>query len=327
MSRRQFILQLLSGPAALAVQSAHAEPGFPNKPLWIVVPWPAGAPTDAATRAIADGLTRELGQVCNVDNRAGASGSIGSALVAKSRADGYTLLSATADTHSINPHVRSDLQYDAVDGFTPLVAFGTVNWIWAARTDLPVNNIKDLIALARQRPGEITYGSWGIGSTAHIAGALLERGAGISLNHVPFQGGAPAYTAIQGGHVDLVPFGNKAQVQELRAAGKVKILGYTAPQRSTDLLQEVPTLAEQGVVGAECGSWYAIMAPKGIPEDVRTRLMAALLKVLNMPETTRRIVGAGIDPVNLSGSALTEFLRREYQRYGAVVRQKGIKLS
>lgn len=326
MSRRQFILKLLAAPAALGMPSLHAQGAFPSKPLWIIVPWPAGASTDVATRAVAEALTRELGQTVSVDNKAGAAGTIGSTFVAKAKADGYTLLTATADTHSITPQVRTDLQYDAMDSFVPLAVFGTVNWVWMARSDFPANNIKELVALARQKPGTITYGTWGIGSTAHVAGAMLENATGMVLNHVPFQGGAPASAALQGGHVDLYPNG-KQQALDLLKAGKVKVLGYAHSHRSTDLLTDLPTLAEQGFPGAESGSWYGVMAPKGIPEDVRARLSGALNKVLGSPETINRIVAAGLDPVNLQGAALNDFLRKEYQRYGAVVRQKGIKLT
>ena len=294
--------------------------------MWIVVPWPAGSPFDAATRAVADALGRELGQPCNVDNRPGASGAIGSTYVAKARPDGYTLVAASADTHSINPQVRSDLSYDAINGFTPLVVFGTISWMWMARSDFPANNIKELVALARQKPRLINYGTWGIGSTAHIAGALLESATGIEINHVPFQGGAPALSALLGGHINLMPY-PPVQAADLRAAGKVKILGSTAKQRATGALSEVPTLAEQGIVGAESGSWYGIMAPKGLPDAVRAQLTQALLKVLGSADTLPRIRGAGIEPVVIHGPALAEFLRSEYQPYGSVIRQKQIKLS
>lgn len=268
MSRRTFLLRMAAIPAALAAPTLHAQGTSPGKPTWIVVPWPAGAATDVATRAVADGLSRELGQPFQVDNKPGASGAIGSAYVAKARADGHTLVTATADTHSINPQVRADLPY-AVGDFAPLIVFGTINWAWMARADLPANNMKEFVALAKQKPGQFTYGSWGVGSTAHVAAALLESAAGIQLNHIPYQGAAPAITGLQGGHVDLVPYA-KLQASDLRAAGKVKILGLSASKRATDLLTDVPTLAEQGISGAESGSWYGIMAPKGMPDDVRT---------------------------------------------------------
>lgn len=326
MIRREFIFKTLSLPALSVASSTFAQSGFPAKPITLIVPWPAGASTDIASRALAEILGRELGQSVVVDNKPGASGAIGSTLASKARADGYTLLTTTADTHSINPQVRSDLQYDAVNGFVPLVGFGTVNWVWMARADFPAQNIKELVAYARQNPGKVSYGTWGVGSTAHIAGALLENAAGIQLNHVPFQGGAPAAAALQGGHLDILPY-LKPPAADMRMAGKAKILGYAAQQRSPNLLSDVPTLMEQGVAGAESGTWYGIMAPKGIPEDVRTRLTTALVKVLGKPDTASRILAAGIDPMNLSGTALNDFIRNEYQRYGAIVRQRNIRVD
>jgi len=326
MCRRQFLVRMAALPAVLAAPSLRAQGVATGKPTWIIVPWPAGAGTDVATRAVADALARELGQPVQVDNKPGASGAIGSAYVARARADGLTLVTATADTHSINPQVRTDLPYDATGDFVPLVVFGVLNWAWVARADLPVNNMKEFVALAKQKPGQFTYGSWGVGSTAHVAAALLESAAGIQLHHIPYLGAAPALTDLQGGHVDLMPNANQ-QAADLRAAGKVKILGISAAQRATGLLNDVPTLAEQGIAGAECGSWYGIMAPKGVPEDVRSRLAAALVKVVSLPEVAARIRAAGVDPVAIHGSALKDFLRSEYERYGAVVRARQIKVG
>lgn len=327
--RRRHLLKLSAAatllPTAYA-DSAWAEGAFPNRPLVIVCPWPAGGGTDVATRAIADALSKELGQAVQVENRTGASGAIGLGYVARSPADGYLLATATADTHSINPQLRPDLPYDAANGFIPLAIYGTTSWAWMARSDFPVSNVQDLVRLAKQKPGQISYASWGIGSTAHLAGALLESAAGMELNHVPFAGSAPALTAIQGGHVDLMPVG-RASANDLRKAGKVKVIGISAPVRSATLLTDVPTLAEQGLVGAEAGSWYGISVRRGIPEPVRERLQQALVKVLALPETVARITTIGMDPVSLHGDAAERFLRAEYERYGAVIRKKKIQAA
>ncbi len=327
MSRRRFLKFSLAASIGSAVPlgKALAQGSFPNRPLVIVVPWPAGGGTDITTRAIAEALSKELGQPVQVENRAGASGAIGLAHASKVPADGYTLAVATADTHSINPHLRTDLPYDAINGFIPLVVYGTSYWAWMARQDFPANNMKELAALAKAKPGQITYASWGIGSTAHIAGALLESAAGLQLNHVPFPGSAPASTAIQGGHVDLMP-SNRMNAESMRKAGKVKIFATSSPTRFTGVASDVPTLAEQGVTGGEAGSWYGITVRRDVPEPIVRRLREALVTVVGLPHVAAKIAGP-MDPVNLHGPALDEFLRNQYERYGAVIRQKQIKVA
>ena len=328
MRRRQLLMSGLAATLALPTihKKAWAQNTFPSRPLTVIVPWPAGAGTDVTTRAVAETLSRELGQPVAVENRAGANGAIGLAHAARVAPDGYTLATATADTHSISPHLRADLPYDAVDGFIPLAVYATTHWAWMARPDFPANNIKELIALAKQKPGQITYASWGIGSTAHIAGALLERATSIELSHVPFPGAAPATTALQGGHVDLLPISRKP-AENLRKAGKVKIIATSAPARSTTVLPDVATVGEQGYPDAQAGSWYGISVRSGIPEDARARLQEALIKVLGSPEIAARINAAGMDPVRLHGEELKKFMRSEYERYGNVIREKGIKAS
>lgn len=329
MSRRQFLKTSLIAPLvpALSLERAFAQaPGYPNRPLFVVVPWPAGGGTDVTTRAVAEALSHELGQPVQVENKAGANGAIGLSQVARGAADGYTLATATADTHSINPHLRSDLPYDAVGGFTPLIVYATTYWAWMARPDFPANNMTELMALAKQKPGSITYASWGIGSTAHIAGALLESAGGVQFNHIPFAGSAPASTAIQGGHVDLLPL-SRASAEKLRKAGKVKVLATSAPTRSSTMLPDVPTLAQQGLAGAEAGSWYGISIRSGTPEPIRQRLAEALGKVVRSPDVMAKINAVGMDPTSLQGAELDDFLRAQYERYGAVIRQKQIKVA
>lgn len=326
MHRRRILASslALSLAPAVSLTSAWAQAPFPVRPLVIVVPWPAGGATDVTTRAVADALTRELGHAVQVENRPGANGAIGLAHAARVEADGYTLATATADTHSINPHLRSDLPYDALDGLTPLVIYGTTYWAWMARPDFPANNLAELVALARQKPGTVSFASWGQGSTAHLAGALLESATGIQLNHVPFPGSAPASTALQGSHVDLLPIG-RAVAENLRNAGRVKVLAVSAPTRSRDVLADVPTLVELGHAAATAGSWYGISVRGGIAAAPRTRLQEALVKVLGRPEVVAKIVAAGMEPVRMYGEALARFTRAEYERYGGVIRARQIK--
>jgi len=323
---RRPVLHLLGATLVATMASLAAAQGFPSRPITIVVPWPPGAATDAATRIIADAMGRDLGQPVVVENRAGASGAVGSAFVASGPKDGYRLVTATADTHSINPQVRKALPYDAVKDFEPIALFATLSIVWVSRPDQPHKNMAELLGSAKQRSTPWSYGTWGIGSTAHLAGALLETASGINLNHVPFQGAAPALTALGGGHVDLMP-SSRTSAASLRAAGKIRVLGVAGDRRATGELADVQTLAEQGIKGAEAGSWYGLMAPKGIPEDVRARLVASATKALASAEVRDKIAGTGLDPVTLTGQEFQDYLHRQWDSLGRVIRSKQISLN
>lgn len=325
MNRRQR-LRLLALAASFLIAPLAAAQGYPNRPITIVVPWPPGAATDTTTRIIAEALGRELGQPVTVENRPGANGAIGSTQVATGPKDGYRLITATADTHSINPQVRKGLGYDAVRDFEPIALYATLSMVWIGRPDLPHANIAEAMAAARQRPAQMTYGSWGLGSTAHLAGALLETAAGVDLNHVPFQGASPAVSALGGGHIDLMP-SSATSAAAMRASGKIKVLGTASSRRATGPLADVPTLEEQGIRGAESGSWYGLMAPRGIPDDVRQKLLAAVTRVLTTPEIRDRISGTGLDYSFAAGPDFQDFLRRQYENYGRVIRTRQISLS
>ena len=320
------ILKTVAATVAALMTSMAAAQGYPSRPITIVVPWPPGAATDAATRIIADAMGRDLGQPVVVENRPGASGAVGSAYVASGPKDGYRLITATADTHSINPQVRKGLPYDATKDFEPIALFATLSIVWVSRPDQPHKTMAELLAGARQRSVPWSYGTWGIGSTAHLAGALLETSSGIDLNHVPFQGAAPALTALGGGHVDLMP-SSRTSAAGLRTAGKVRVLGVAGDKRAAGELADVPTLAEQGIQGAEAGSWYGLMAPKGVPEDVRARLVASVTKALSSAEVRDKIAGTGLDPVTLTGQEFRDYLGRQWDTVGRVIRSKQISLN
>lgn len=325
LNRRTVSRLLLAAAASVMAPLAIAQ-GFPSRPITIVVPWPPGAATDAATRIIAEAMAKDLGQPVNVENRAGASGALGSASVSSGPKDGYRLLTATADTHSINPQVRKNLPYDAAKDFEPIALFATLSMVWVARTDLPYRSMAELVAGAKSRATPLNYGSWGIGSTAHLAGALLEMASGVNMNHVPFQGASPAVTALGGGHIDLMP-SSRTSAASMRAAGKIKVLGLASLRRAGGDLADVATLDEQGIKGAESGSWYGLVAPKGIPDEVRARLTTTVAKVLAMPEVKDKIAATGLDPVTLTGAEFQDFLRQQWDATGRVIRSKQISLN
>jgi tripartite-type tricarboxylate transporter receptor subunit TctC len=212
-------------------------------------------------------------------------------------------VTATADTHSINPQTRKGLAYDAIRDFEPLALFATLSMMWVARPDLPYRSMAEV-----------------------LAGALLETATGMNLNHVPFQGAAPAVAALTGTHIDLRP-SSRVSAASLRASGKTKVLGLASTRRAAGELSDVPTLEEQGIKGAEAGSWYGLMAPKGIPDDVRQKLVSGIGKVLATPAIRDRIAATGSDPVPLTAAEFQDFLKVQYETLGKVIRSKQITLT
>ena len=317
-------VRLVAAAAALLATGALAQ--YPDKPIKVVVAWPPGSPTDSVARIVSERLAQRLGQPVTVENRPGANGTIGTTYVAKAAPDGYTLVFATADTHSINPHVYKTLQYDAMKGFEPISLVGIVNFLLISRPNFEQSDLQSLVAAAKQQPGKISYGTWGTGSTAHVAFALLEQSAGIQMLHVPFQGSAPAMNAILGSQVDVMVTGAPLTADTNRKAGKIKVLGVSAPQRVA-ALPDVRTYSEQGVADAQAGSWYGLLAPAGIPAAVRDRLANETVALLKVPETAKRIEGFGWTVVGNTPAEFSAFLRAELDRYGKVIKTRGITLD
>lgn len=319
------IVKVLLAAAWLAL-AAGAQAQYPDKPIKVVVAWPPGSPTDSVARIVSERLAQRLGHPVTVDNRPGANGTIGTTYVAKAAPDGYTLVFGTADTHSINPHVYKSLQYDAIRGFEPISLVGVVNFLLVSRPNFEQSDLQSLVAAAKQHPGKISYATWGTGSTAHVAFALLEQAAGIQLLHVPFQGSAPAMNAIMGSQVDVMVTGAPLTADTNRKAGKIKVLGVSAPQRVA-ALPDVRTYAEQGVTDAQAGSWYGLLAPAGIPVAVRDRLANETIAILKVPETAKRVEGFGWTVVGNAPAEFSAFLRAELDRYGKVIKSRGITLD
>ena len=300
---------------------------YPEKPLRVIVAWPPGATTDSAARLVSEQLAKRLGQPVTVENRAGANGIIGTQLAAKAAPDGYTLLMATADTHSINPHVYRSLPYDAQKGFEPITLVGTVWFALLARPDLQVASVADLVAAAKREPNRVTYGTWGIGSTAHVAVALFETATGIDLLHVPFQGAAPASSAFLGGQVNMI-VSSPTNAAAMQKDGRARALAYGGSQRAARWIPDVPTFAELGLKGAEGGSWYGIVAPAGVPAAVRERLSREISAILAKDtEVHQKISAFGWEVGGGTPAEFAEFMRAEYERFGRVVRSRGIRLE
>lgn len=257
-----------------------------------------------------------------VENKAGASGTIGSLAVANSPADGYTLQMATADSHSIAPHVRK-LPYDGLKSFTPITLVARNAFVLVARPTLEFKDLDRFVAAAKQSPEKYSYGTWGVGSSAHIAVALLENAAGIKLLHVPFQGAAPAITALMGGQIDLLVLGPETASRN-RSAGKMNVLAVASAERVTPWLPDVKTFAEYGFNGADSGSWFGIVAPAGLPSAIQTQLSSELVAILKMPDVVQRLEAMGWKVDAGSPSELETFMQAQYERFGKIVRDRAI---
>ncbi len=320
---RGFVFAVQATVLSFAAGSAVAS--YPDRPLKMVAPWPPGSTTDGSARIIAEELSKRLKQRVIVENRPGANGTIGSTYVARAPADGYTLLMANGDTHSISPHIYKSLQYDAIKNFDPIALVATASFVLISRPTLPENTLQELIAAAKRNPKKMTYGTWGVGSAGHVAFALLESAMGIQLVHVPFQGAAPALFALMGGHVDLM-IGSPLAAYTNLPAGKVKVLGVAASQRALPWLPDTKTFAEQGVMGADSGSWYGVVGPASMPPEIRKRLSTEVASALRDPAVAKQIaafgwqVAAGANPEEFGA-----FLKREFDRFGAIVKAKGIE--
>jgi tripartite-type tricarboxylate transporter receptor subunit TctC len=305
----------------LLAQQAFAQP-FPVKPVRIIVPFPPGGGTDVVARTVAPKLQELLGQTVVVENRAGAGGNIGTEFVAKSPADGYTLLVASAAT-AINNTLAKNPGWELTKDFAPVVLLVLNQSLLAAHPSLQVSSVRELIALAKAKPGQVTFASYGNGSSAHLIGELFKMMTGVDLLHIPYKGAAPAVNDLLGGQVNIL-FADVAAILPHVKAGKVKALGIGSARRFSGL-PEVPTIAEAGVPGFEGGGFLGLVAPAGTPRDVINALNAAALKSLAMPEINERLNALASPPVGESPEYFGKFLRGEIDKWARVIRAGNIK--
>ena len=307
-------------PAAPAVSQS-----FPVKPLRIVVPFSAGGPTDITARFIAPRMTELLGQPIVIDNRAGATGIIGAELVAKAQPDGYTLLMATASVVAINMVTYSKLPYDTLRDFQPLTPIMTTATILVVHPSVPARSLKDLVALAKARPGQITMASAGTGGTLHLPIEMLMKSAGIKLTHVPYKGAAPAVIDVVAGQVSGM-FVDLPVISPHVKAGKVRALAMASPQRSV-YFPDVPTTKEAGYSNVELQNYYALFLPARTPPDIVGKLHDAAVKTVNTPGVREKLVGSGADPLTMTPEEFTRFLRTDIEMWGKVVKAAGVKVD
>jgi tripartite-type tricarboxylate transporter receptor subunit TctC len=305
---------------ALCASFAAAQ-SYPNRPIRLVVPFPAGGPNDIIGRLVAQKLGDTLGQQMVVDNRAGAGGNIGTDLVAKSPADGYTLLSGGMGSLIMNP-IIDKVPYDTLRDFAPVILMASAPNVLVTHPSLPVRDVKGLIALARAHPGQLNYGSGGVGSTPHLSGALFNSMTGVNIVHIPYKGNAPAITDLLGGQVQLAYLGIPP-VQPHIQSGKLKALAVTSERRSATLPQ-VPTIAESGVPGYELSPWYGILAPAGTPSDIVMKLNAAIAKIVRTPEMKEKLAGIGAEAETTTPEAYAARMKSDLARWTKVIRSAHI---
>ncbi|MBI3068298.1 MAG: tripartite tricarboxylate transporter substrate binding protein [Betaproteobacteria bacterium] len=314
LSRMLFMLLLAAGSTVLA-QS------YPTGPLRIVVPFPPGGGTDIFARALAQKLNESWGQPAVVDNRGGANGTIGAALVAKAPPDGYTMLVAPSG-FAVNPSIYRALPFDAVKDFAPVTQLAASPLVIVVHPSLPARSVKELIALAKARPGEINYGSSGNGSPPHLATELFKYMTGINMVHIPYKGAGPAAIDVVGGQISLY-FMNMLQAKPLAQSGKVRALGVTSPRRFP-ALPEVPAVAEAGVPGYEMTNWYGLFLPAGSPKAALGKLHAEVARILNLPDMKDRLAADGAVVVASTPEQFAAFLKQEMAKFAKVVKISGM---
>jgi tripartite-type tricarboxylate transporter receptor subunit TctC len=313
---------LLVAAALLAAAFPSLAQTWPTRTVKIVVPFPAGGPTDVLTRVLAEKLGTQLGQPVVVENKPGAGGSIGADFVAKSAADGYTLVMATTSTHSIGPYLGK-LAYDPVKDFTPIVWVGNATNILVVSPQLPVSNVKELIELARREPGKLNYATSGIGTISHLTTELFASMAGVKLNHVPYKGTQQSIPDIISGQVAIL-FDNVMTSQPNIKAGKVKGLAISSPARSP-LAPELPTIAEAGLPGFQSLTWFGLLGPAGTPRAVVERVNAEMNKALALPDIQARFAQMGFEPAGGTANDFAQAIQRDSQKWSKVIKDAGVK--
>jgi len=298
---------------------------YPNRPIRLVVPFPAAGTTDILARAAAQKLTESLGQAVIVDNRPGAGGNIGSDLVAKSAPDGYTLLMGTVGTHAINPSLYSKMPYDHVKDFVPVVLVAGVPNVLVVNPALPVNSVADLIKLAKDKPGTINFASSGSGTSIHLSGELFKTMAGVDMTHVPYKGSSPALTDLIGGQVQVM-FDNLPSALPQIKGGKLRAIAVTSLKRAP-ALPDIPTISESGLPGFEASSWFGVLAPAGTPAPIVARINAEVNRWLQSADAREKLISQGAEAAGGSPEQFAAHIRAESEKWAKVVKASGAKVD
>lgn len=302
---------------------AQSAPAYPNKPVRWIVAFAAGGPVDVLSRAVAEKLVQRWGQPVIIDNRSGAGGSLGADLVAKAAPDGYTLMTGHVGTHAINATLYRNLPYDPVRDFTPVTLIASNAFLLLVNPSLPARSVKELITLAKARPGQLNYASAGIGGPTHLVPEIFKSMAGINIVHVSYKGSTPALTDLISGQVHIM-FSNPLTPMPYVRAGRLRALGISTAQRSP-ALPDIPTIAESGLPEFDVSAWYGVLAPAGLPRPLLTKLNAEIVQVLKLPEMQERFVAQGIDLVSSTPQQFEELIKSDIVRWRKVVIAAGAK--
>ncbi|MBW8716764.1 MAG: tripartite tricarboxylate transporter substrate binding protein [Variovorax paradoxus] len=299
-----------------------ADTGFPSRPVTLVIPFPPGGATDVNGRVIAQRLGKELGQPVVIENRGGAGTVIGASYVSKAAPDGYTLLISSGTTFTVNPAIRPNLPYDPVKGFEPIGLAGRVGLILLANSEVPVQTVKQFVDYVKASPGKYSYASYGTGTTSQFAGETILHAAGLKMTHVPYKGSAPAMTDLMGGQVPFSIDTVSAAIPQLKS-GKIKAIAVTTAKRST-LLPDVPTMAESGYPEVNTDTWLVLVAPKGLPPEVKAKLEKALAATMADPDTRAKLSAQGLEPGYANSAAVSELIAKELPQMRAIAARANI---
>ena len=299
--------------------------GYPTKPIRWVVGFPAGSAGDILARATGPHLTEKWGQPVIVENRPGAGGNLGADVVAKAPPDGYTLLMGTVSSHSINPTLYAKMPYDAIKDFVPVTLVASAPNLLVVPPSLPVNSTAELIALAKARPGQFTFGSAGNGTTLHLSGELFKRMAGVDMVHVPYRGTPQAMPDLLSGQISLMFAPVPAVLPQVKE-GRLKALAITSTNRSA-LLPELPTVAETGLPGFEAVAWNGVFVPAGTPEDIVRLLNREMVRIIALPELRERLTALGFDPGGNTSEQFAAKVKADMEKWAKVIRESGARVD
>jgi tripartite-type tricarboxylate transporter receptor subunit TctC len=313
---------LAGAPDGVVAQSVE---GYPGKPIRMVVPFPPGGPADILSRAIGQKLTESWNQQVVIDNRAGAGGNVGSEIVAKAAPDGYTLLMGFVGTHAISASLYSNMPYDNVKDFAPVSLVGTATIILVVHPSVPARSVKELIALAKPRPGQLTFGSPGNGTPQHLAGELFNTMAVVKMVHVPYKGAVQALTDLLGGRLSLI-FSSAPPALPHVKTGKLRALAVTSAKRSS-VVPDLPTIAESGLPGYEVINWYGILTPAGTQHEIVARLNAEIVKILNLSDLKERLSPQGLELFSSTPAQFAAYIKNETEKWAKVVKYSGARLD
>jgi tripartite-type tricarboxylate transporter receptor subunit TctC len=314
---------ILMGMIVAALHApAQAQQPYPSRPIRIISPFPPGGGNDVLCRTVAPKLTENLKQQVIVENRPGANGIIGTEIAARAAPDGYTIVLIPSG-HTVNPHVYRKLPYDSIKDFTPITLVGTSPLVVAVHPSMPVKNVKELVVFAKARPGQVAYGTAGVGSSGHLAGALFETLTGTKLTHIPYKGMGVALTDIVAGQVSLTFGTNLSTLPHVRS-GRLRAIAVTSAQRSP-ALPDIPTVAEAGVPGYEASLWYGFAGPARLPAEIVRRLNTEIVAVLGLPDVRERLASQGVDPKPSTAEEFSRLLTSDLARWAKVVERAGVR--